>query len=155
VTVDGESASPSADAGGGDTPGGDDLRLVPVGHVETPFESRDDCPRFTQPDGPECRLVLDAPYDEALFGLEPGDAIIVLCWFDESDRTRLRQRRRGDGPIRGTFDLRSPHRPNPIGLNMVRIERIEGNVVVVRGLDCRDGTPLLDIKPVKREEFPS
>ena len=130
------------------------FELVPIGHAETPYATLDDCPKFVDPDGPECRLVLDPPFDEALFGLEAGDAIMVLCWLDLSDRTPLRQRRRGEGPIRGTFDLRSPNRPNPIGVAMVRIENIVGNVVVVRGLDCLDGTPLLDIKPLKPEEFP-
>ena len=51
-----------------------------------------------------------------------------------------------EGP-RGTFALRSPVRPNPIGLARVRLVRREGAALVVRGLDCLDGTPLLDIKP--------
>jgi tRNA (Thr-GGU) A37 N-methylase len=50
----------------------------------------------------------------------------------------------------GTFALRSPHRPNPIALAEVEIEGIDGNRVAVRGLDCLDGTPLIDIKPVSR-----
>ena len=54
---------------------------------------------------------------------------------------------RGDGTLIGTFALRSPVRPNPIGLSRVRIVEVGPGVVVVRGLDCIDGTPLLDIKP--------
>jgi tRNA (Thr-GGU) A37 N-methylase len=52
-----------------------------------------------------------------------------------------------DGTVRGTFSLRSPVRPNPIGTSIVRLVKVEGTALYVRGLDCLDGTPLLDIKP--------
>jgi tRNA (Thr-GGU) A37 N-methylase len=54
---------------------------------------------------------------------------------------------RDDGAVRGTFSLRSPARPNPIGTSIAELVRIEGGTVFVRGLDCLDGTPLLDLKP--------
>lgn len=126
------------------------MELHPVGHIETPYSSLEDCPRNVDPDGPPCALVLDAAFAEALFGLNPGDRIAVLYWFEGVDRERLRQLRRGEGPVMGTFALRSPHRPNPIALAEVEIEGIDGNRVAVRGLDCLDGTPLIDIKPVSR-----
>lgn len=126
------------------------IELHPVGHIETPYTALEDCPRNVDPEGPECALVLDPPYEEALFGLGAGDRIVVLYWFAEVDRELLRQRGRGGGPERGTFARRSPHRPNPIALAEVEIESIDGNRVSVRGLDCLDGTPLIDIKPVSR-----
>jgi tRNA (Thr-GGU) A37 N-methylase len=49
--------------------------------------------------------------------------------------------------LHGTFSIRSPVRPNPIGTSIVLLDRIEGNRLFVRGLDCLDGTPLLDLKP--------
>lgn len=52
-----------------------------------------------------------------------------------------------DGEVHGTFSLRSPVRPNPIGTSIVKLEGIEQNLLFVRGLDCLDGTPLLDLKP--------
>jgi tRNA (Thr-GGU) A37 N-methylase len=54
---------------------------------------------------------------------------------------------RHDGETRGTFALRSPVRPNPIGTVLARIVRVEQDAVIVRGLDCLDGTPLIDLKP--------
>ena len=126
------------------------IELRPIGHIETPYSSLEDCPRNVDPDGPPCALVLDPPYEEALFGLNPGDRILILYWFEGVDRDRLRQLRRGEGPILGTFALRSPHRPNPIAAAVLPIEAIEGNRVEVRGMDCLDGTPLIDIKPVSR-----
>jgi tRNA (Thr-GGU) A37 N-methylase len=54
---------------------------------------------------------------------------------------------RNDGVVRGTFSLRSPARPNPIGTSIAELVGIDGATVLVRGLDCLDGTPLLDLKP--------
>jgi tRNA (Thr-GGU) A37 N-methylase len=59
----------------------------------------------------------------------------------------VRQSPRNDGSTRGTFALRSPVRPNPIATSVVVLESREGAVLTVRGLDCVDGTPLLDLKP--------
>jgi tRNA-Thr(GGU) m(6)t(6)A37 methyltransferase TsaA len=126
--------------------------IHPIGHIETPYKKLEDCPRNINPSGPACALVLDPPYDSALFGLNPGDRIMVLYWFDGVDRERLMQPRRGEGPVLGTFALRSPHRPNPIAVAVVEIETIDGNRVSVPGLDCLDGTPLLDIKPAAKAE---
>lgn len=71
----------------------------------------------------------------------------VLYWLDRSRRDLVLQSPAKDGTTRGTFSIRSPVRPNPIGTSIVRFERIEGATLFVRGLDCLDGTPLLDIKP--------
>src|SRR3546814_5842145 len=62
-------------------------------------------------------------------------------------RDRVRQSPASDGRTRGTFTLRSPLRPNPIDASIVRLEGVEGTTLLVRGLDCVDGTPLLDVKP--------
>ena len=59
----------------------------------------------------------------------------------------MRQSPKGDGTTRGTFSLRSPVRPNPIGTSLAALVGIEGATVLVRGLDCLDGTPLIDLKP--------
>ncbi len=61
---------------------------------------------------------------------------------------------RPDGRTRGTFALRSPVRPNPIGIARVPLVRRDGPVLIVRGLDCLDGTPLLDLKPERRAFSP-
>ncbi len=71
----------------------------------------------------------------------------MLYWLDRSRRDLVRQSPADDGIARGTFSLRSPVRPNPIGTAIAVLVRVEPSALVVRGLDCLDGTPLLDIKP--------
>jgi tRNA (Thr-GGU) A37 N-methylase len=71
----------------------------------------------------------------------------VLYWLHESRRDLVRQSPRNDGIARGTFSLRTPARPNPIGTQIVKLLRVDGENVFVRGLDCLNGTPLIDLKP--------
>ena len=124
-----------------------DAALTFIGTIRTPWARREDCPRQGQPDGPECRLLVEAPWDAALEGIEAYDTLDVLYWLNRARRDLVLQTpAQAEGP-RGTFALRSPVRPNPIGLARVRLVRREGAALVVRGLDCLDGTPLLDIKP--------
>lgn len=127
-----------------------EMQLRSVGHIETPWRRLEDCPRNIEPEGPVCRLVVAPEYAPALFGLQPGQMILVLYWLDRADRDRLRQTSRNTGEEAGVFALRTPNRPNPIGAGVVRIERCTGNIIEVRGLDCLDGTSLLDIKPAAK-----
>jgi tRNA (adenine37-N6)-methyltransferase len=64
-----------------------------------------------------------------------------------SRRDLVMQSPANDGTSRGTFSLRSPARPNPIGTSIARLVGVDGSIVTVRGLDCLEGTPLLDLKP--------
>ena len=136
-----------------DLPPADDAQLRFIGRIRTPFLTRADCPRQGDPEGgPECRVELDPRLEPALAGIEGKAWLELLYWLDRSRRDLLTQRPRGsDGP-RGTFSLRSPQRPNPIGSSMVRLVRREGPVLVVRGLDCLDGTPVLDLKPARCDQ---
>jgi tRNA-Thr(GGU) m(6)t(6)A37 methyltransferase TsaA len=121
-----------------------------IGRIRTPYPTPNECPRTIDPNGPRCELVLEEAFTRGLSGLAEGDHIIVLYWLDEANRNaEMVQRRRGTGPRTGVFALRSPHRPNPIGLAEVRIEGIGDSTLQVRGMDCRDGTPLIDIKPAR------
>ena len=124
-----------------------DAELRFIGRIRTPWSDRADCPRQGRQDGPECRLELFPPWDKALRGLEDYETIEVLYWLDRSRRDLIVQNPKSDGRLFGTFALRSPQRPNPIGTSIVRLVSIEDGVLTVRGLDCLDGTPLLDIKP--------
>ena len=124
-----------------------DASLRFIGRLHTPWKDRADCPRQGRLDGPECRIELDPVWHGALEGLEAYDKVEVLYWLDRSRRDLVRQSPRSDGETVGTFALRSPVRPNPIGTSLVRLLRIEGGTLFVRGLDCLDGTPLIDLKP--------
>jgi tRNA (adenine37-N6)-methyltransferase len=128
-------------------PGADDAALVFIGRIHTPWTSRMDCPRQGRRDGPICRIQVFEPWVEALEGIENYDSIEVLYWLHRSRRDILLQSPRCDGSRRGAFSLRSPVRPNPIGTSLVALVGVEGSTLLVRGLDCLDGTPLIDIKP--------
>jgi len=124
-----------------------DAGVVFIGLIRTPWADREACPRQGDPQGPECRIVLDPPWDRALDGIEAYGTLEVLYWLHRARRDLLLQNPTRGGSARGTFSLRSPIRPNPIATARVRLDRREGPVLVVRGLDCIDGTPLIDIKP--------
>ncbi|WP_170326647.1 SAM-dependent methyltransferase [Ruegeria arenilitoris] len=122
--------------------------LTFIGHIETPYQSLDECPNNIQADGPLCAIVLDPRFAEGLLGLEAGQTILVLYWLEGVDRNLLVQRRGGrcEESPRGVFALRSPHRPNPIATARVQIEAITNGRITVRGMDCLNGTKLIDIK---------
>ena len=96
----------------------------------------------------ESRIVLDPSLTEGLSGLEPGRQIMVIFCFHRSQGFDLLQHPQGDSsrPRRGVFALRSPRRPNPIGVTVVDLVAVEGNALRVRGLDAINGTPVLDLK---------
>ncbi|MCV6584367.1 MAG: tRNA (N6-threonylcarbamoyladenosine(37)-N6)-methyltransferase TrmO [Marinibacterium sp.] len=135
----GELAGPAPDA--------TDAGLQFIGRIRTPWTERADCPRQGRSDGPVCRVVVFAPWVQALDGIERFADLDLIYWLHQARRDLLVQTpRHADGP-RGTFALRSPVRPNPLGLSRVQLVRREDAVLHVRGLDCLDGTPLIDIKP--------
>jgi tRNA-Thr(GGU) m(6)t(6)A37 methyltransferase TsaA len=95
------------------------------------------------------RIVLEPALAEGLQGLAPGSKILVIFNFHLAEGFGLLQYPRGDEsrPKRGVFALRSPYRPNGIGVSEVELLAINGNVLSVRGLDAINWTPVLDIKP--------
>ena len=124
-----------------------DAGLAFIGIIRTPWTSRLDCPRQGRGDGPICRIEVAEPWVAALDGIEAFERIEVLYWLHQSRRDLVRQSPANDGATRGTFSLRSPVRPNPIGTALVTLVKREGATLSVRGLDCLDRTPLVDLKP--------
>lgn len=97
------------------------------------------------------RIIIYPEYADGLDGIEELDHIHVLYWMhglSEKDRKALKVHPRGDmdRPLTGVFSLRSPVRPNPIGLTRVRLLKREGNQLLVEGLDALDGSPVVDVK---------
>ena len=124
-----------------------------IGHINTPYNSIEECPNNIDSNGPLCKLVVYDDYKEGLLGLEIGQVILILYWFENTDRSvTLQESSKGENVI-GTFALRTPHRPNPIAVAVLPIEAIDSGSVSVRGLDCLNGTHLLDIKPAIMHEL--
>jgi len=130
-----------------DAPAATDAGLVFIGVIRTPWTDRLACPRQGSLDGPACRIEIFEPWGPALAGIERYERLDVLYWLHGSRRDLVLQSPKSDGTARGTFSLRSPVRPNPIGLSSVALVGVEGSNLLVRGLDCLDGTPLIDLKP--------
>jgi tRNA-Thr(GGU) m(6)t(6)A37 methyltransferase TsaA len=132
-----------------------DLTLRPIGVIGTPWRRIDECPRNgRQPDpdpAPVCRVTVFPEFVAGLGSLEEFSHLILLYWLDRVGETRLRLVPPFDGEERGVFATRSPGRPNPIGVSVVAFDGMDGaDVLLVRYLDCVDGTPLVDIKPYLR-----
>lgn len=132
-----------------------DAGLWFIGRIRTPWTSRSACPRQgDRVDGPLCRIEVDAEWLPALDGVEKHEQLQILYWMHEGRRDLIRQSPRSDGRTAGTFSLRSPLRPNPVASSVVTLVRVEGCILTVRGLDCVDGTPLIDIKPAHKTGKP-
>ena len=118
-----------------------------IGRIRTPWTRREDCPKNARESDATCTIEVDPRWHDGLRGVETCTHLLVLYWMDKARRDLVVQVPRHYGEPRGTFALRSPARPNPIAVSVVRLSRVDGNKLVVVGLDCLDNTPLIDIKP--------
>ncbi len=131
----------------------DQVDVHPIGRVESSLTDLASAPRQPDEGAPPAVLVLDAAVTDALAGLQVGDAIVVLTWFDRADRAVRAVHPRGDASraLTGVFATRSPDRPNPIGLHTVRVTTIDASRVGVDALEALDGTPIVDVKIALRD----
>ena len=118
-----------------------------IGRIRTPWTRREDCPKNARESDVVCTIEVDQRWAPALRDIESCSHLLVLYWMHEARRDLVLQVPRHHGKQRGTFALRSPVRPNPIAASVVRLVGVEGPVLSVVGLDCLDGTPLIDLKP--------
>ncbi len=119
-----------------------------IGTIRTPWKTRAECPKNPREAGDtRCTIELDARYARALEGVEKSTHLVAVYFMDRARRDLVVQVPRHLGEARGTFALRSPVRPNPIAISVVKLLKREGTKLTVTGLDCLDGTPLLDLKP--------
>jgi len=130
-----------------DLPATPDAGVYFIGTIRTPWKERKDCPKNARESDAVCSIEVDPRWAPALKDVESCTHLVVLYWMDRSRRDIVLQVPRHYGVQRGTFSLRSPARPNPIAMSVVRLLKVEGNTLSVAGLDCLDGTPLLDLKP--------
>jgi tRNA-Thr(GGU) m(6)t(6)A37 methyltransferase TsaA len=118
-----------------------------IGRIRTPWTRREQCPKNARESDAVCTIEVDPRYAAGLQGVEGCSHLLVLYWMDKSRRDLVLQAPRHYGDLHGTFSLRSPARPNPIAASVVKLQAVSGSVLSVAGLDCLDGTPLIDIKP--------
>jgi tRNA-Thr(GGU) m(6)t(6)A37 methyltransferase TsaA len=125
------------------------LIVSPIGRLRTPWKTTSECPRNgRRGDVPECRVEVDDAFVPGLKDLDGYSHLILLYWLDQAGAPAMVFTPPNDTEPRGMFATRTPRRPNPIGLSVVKLEGFDGpGVLRVRYLDCVDGTPLVDIKP--------
>jgi tRNA-Thr(GGU) m(6)t(6)A37 methyltransferase TsaA len=124
-----------------------DAGIYFIGRIRTPWTRREDCPKNACGSDAECTIEVDPRYAGALDGVAGCSHLVVLYFMHKARRDLLVQAPRHHTAPRGTFSVRSPVRPNPIAMSVARLARVEGTRLSVVGLDCLDGTPLIDIKP--------
>jgi tRNA-Thr(GGU) m(6)t(6)A37 methyltransferase TsaA len=124
-----------------------DAGIYFIGRIRTPWTRREDCPKNARESDAICRIEVDARWTAALRDIESCSHLLVLYWMHQARRDLVLQVPRHYGKQRGTFALRSPVRPNPIAASVVKLVGVEGAALSVVGLDCLDGTPLIDLKP--------
>ena len=130
---------------------GKQLVLEPIGYVRTELATKVEAarqPRSGAGAVGRIELLPARNFEHALSNLAEWQFIWVLFWFDRNEgwRPKVLPPRSRSGR-KGVFATRSPHRPNPLGLSAVRLERVDGLTLHVRDVDMLDGTPVLDIKP--------
>jgi tRNA-Thr(GGU) m(6)t(6)A37 methyltransferase TsaA len=128
------------------------FELRSIGAVESSLVDPADAPRQAE-GAPEAWLVIDEAYAEAMRDVRVGQELVLLTWLYRAARDVLSTYRGHDpaAPVLGVFSLRSPNRPNPIGVHRVRIDEMDGTRLRVPHLEAVHGTPVLDLKPVLDE----
>jgi tRNA-Thr(GGU) m(6)t(6)A37 methyltransferase TsaA len=125
----------------------EDVSYTPIGVIHTPFPDSKGMPRGPDAGNQRGTVEVFPAYYRGLLGLEGFSRILLVFHMHRSEGPMLEVLPLNEERPRGVFSTRSPRRPNPIGITAVKLERIDGNVLHVSGVDMVDGTPLLDIKP--------
>jgi len=128
------------------------IELTPIGFIKTETEN---IPRHWTISDAKGSIVMDEQYKEGLKDIKAGQRIVVLFYFHQSPRFTpdlLVQKPRHRNKQLGVFSICSPVRPNPIGMSVVEVLKVDGCTIHIKGLDMIDETPVLDIKPLTKRD---
>ena len=128
-----------------------EIILNQIGIIHSPYKKRSDAPRQGRLKDNVFKIEVFKEYEQGLKDVETATHLIVLYWCDKADRSVLQTNTPFDTTPHGVFATRSPQRPNPIAFNIADVIERRGNILVVKGMDALDGSPLLDIKPYSSE----
>jgi tRNA (adenine37-N6)-methyltransferase len=124
------------------------LNLKPIGFIKTPFKTKEGMPiQPTGAKGVKGTIEIDSQYTEGLKDLDGFSHVILIYHFHLTKTYELIVKPFMDDNLHGIFSTRAPKRPNPIGFSVVKLNKLEGNILHIENIDVLDGTPLLDIKP--------
>ena len=128
-----------------------EIIFTPIGIIHTPYKEAKDIPiQGTFKKDAEGWIELDKKYTPGLKDLKGFSHAFLLYYFHKSAKEQLQGKPYLEDEVHGIFSIRSPHRPNHIGLSIVRIKEIQGNKIYFNEVDMLDGSPLLDIKPYSK-----
>ncbi len=124
-----------------------EIILKPIGIIRSPYKTKGDAPRQGRLVQTLGTVEIFPEFTEGLKDIEKRKHVILIYWLHQANRGTLITPTPDSPTPRGVFSIRSPGRPNPIGICTTELIERKGNVLTVRGIDAIDGTPLIDIKP--------
>jgi tRNA-Thr(GGU) m(6)t(6)A37 methyltransferase TsaA len=131
-----------------------EILYTAIGLMHCELFDSDTAPKFYTESTIKGTIEIFEEYKEGLAGLNEYDHIMVFFHFHRSSGYSLMQKRRGEGELRGVFSLCSPNRPNGIGMSVLKLIKVQDNMLHVENVDLLDNTPILDIKPYKPMDYP-
>ena len=130
-----------------------DAHVVFIGRIRSPWQERSECPKNMRQAREKitgaCHLEIAEAWRPGLAGLAAGDYLHILYWMHQARRDIVLQKPRHRETPAGVFSLRSPVRPNPVAMALVRITSIDPatGIIGIDATDALDQTPLVDLKP--------
>lgn len=126
--------------------------IYPIGIVHSSLKDIENCPLQENESAPVATIEIFEKFSPGISDFKEGEHILILTWLHLADRKVLRTRPRNktSAELTGVFSTRSPNRPNPIGIHLVKVISVTINIIMVSALEVLDKTPVIDIKPALR-----
>jgi len=130
------------------------LNVEPIGTIHTLYKTLPECPRQGTHSDVVCEIEVFDEFEHGLTDIDGFSHLIILYWLHSHTKSKISREDYSmmvqtpwDTEPHGLFTTRSPRRPNPIGVSVVKLLARVDNVLKIKGVDVLDGTPLIDIKP--------